>query len=150
MGEFCINTPHRAEALLRVTRLIPAREEREATSVRVGILELLAPARAPSWKQSIEHYLTTKQHASIMPQAIAVWCRQLGHEVFYATYYGQGDPKKQLPDDLDVVFIGSITRSSALSYAFVKTLPAGEDSHGSLADPTRNPFPTTASGSSTW
>ena len=88
--------------------------------MRVGILELLAPARATSWKQSIEHYLTTKQHASIMPQAIAVWCRQLGHEVFYATYYGQGDPKKQLPDDLDVVFIGSITRSSALSYALSK------------------------------
>ena len=88
--------------------------------MRVGILELLAPARSTSWKQSIELYLTTKQYASIMPQAIAVWCRQLGHQVFYATYYGHGDPKEQLPDDLDMVFIGCITRSSALAYALAK------------------------------
>ena len=78
------------------------------------------PGQATSWKQSVEHYLTTKQYASIMPQAIAVWCRQLGHQVFYATYYGQTDPKKLLPNDLDVVFIGCITRSSALSYALAK------------------------------
>ena len=88
--------------------------------MKIGILELLSPARTTTWRQSIEDYLTIKQYVSIMPQAIAVWCRQLGHQVFYATYYGHGDPKKQLPDDLDVVFIGAITRSSALSYALAK------------------------------
>ena len=40
--------------------------------MRIGILELLAPGRTSGWKQSTEHYLTTKQYASIMPQAIAV------------------------------------------------------------------------------
>ena len=88
--------------------------------MRIGILELLAPGRTSGWKQSTEHYLTTKQYASIMPQAIAVWCRQLGHQVFYDTYYGHGDPKKLLPNDLDVVFIGTITKSSALAYALAK------------------------------
>ncbi len=68
----------------------------------------------------MEHYSTTKQYASVMPQAIAVWCRQLGHEVFYASHYGHGDPKKFLPNDLDVVFITGITMSSAMSYALAK------------------------------
>ena len=88
--------------------------------MRVGVLELLLPSRAASWKEAADHYFTTKQHASIMPQAITAWCRQLGHQVFYATYYGQGDPKKRLPDDLDVVFIAAFTTSSALAYALAK------------------------------
>jgi radical SAM superfamily enzyme YgiQ (UPF0313 family) len=55
-----------------------------------------------------------------MPQAIAVWCRQLGHQVFYATWYGHGDPKERLPKDLDVVFIACVTQASALAYALAK------------------------------
>ena len=61
-----------------------------------------------------------RQMSSIMPQAIAVWCRQSGHAVFYATYYGQADPKRLLPDDLDVVFIATCTQASPLAYALAK------------------------------
>ena len=84
------------------------------------MLELLSPSRATSWKQAVGDYLTTKQYASIMPQAIAVWCRQAGHQTFYATYYGRGDPKEKLPDDLDVVFVAAITKYSALAYVLAK------------------------------
>ncbi|MEE9198904.1 MAG: radical SAM protein, partial [Dehalococcoidia bacterium] len=55
-----------------------------------------------------------------MPQTISVWCRELGHQVFYATYFGQKDPKQLLPDDLDVVFISTYTQASALGYALAK------------------------------
>jgi radical SAM superfamily enzyme YgiQ (UPF0313 family) len=55
-----------------------------------------------------------------MPQAISVWCRNLGHEVFYATYFGNGDPKHLLPNDLDIVFISTYTQASALAYALAK------------------------------
>ena len=103
----------------RIAQTFAATKE-ERHIVRIGVLELLAPVRGSGWKQSVENYLTTKQYFSIMPQAIAVWCRQLGHQVFYATYYGRGDPKKQLPDELDVVFIACTTRFSALSYALAK------------------------------
>jgi hypothetical protein len=51
--------------------------------------------------------LITKQYASVTPQAVAVWSRQLGHETFYAPYYGLGDPGSQLPTDLDIVFVAS-------------------------------------------
>jgi radical SAM superfamily enzyme YgiQ (UPF0313 family) len=55
-----------------------------------------------------------------MPQAISVWCRNLGHEVFYTTYFGNKDPKHLLPNDLDIVFISTYTQASALAYALAK------------------------------
>ena len=88
--------------------------------MRVGILDLLAASRTTRLTPAIGQYMITKQYASIMPQAIAVWCRQLGHQSFYASYYGRGDPKKLLPDDLDVVFIACYTQASALGYALAK------------------------------
>jgi len=65
-------------------------------------------------------FFGTKQYASIMPQAVSVWCRELGHDVHYATYWGQRDPKELLPDDLDVVFISAYTRASALAYGLAR------------------------------
>ena len=88
--------------------------------MRIGILELLTLHRTTSWRAAAEGHFTTKLSTSIMPQAISVWCRELGHEVFYATYHGQTDPKDLLPDDLDIVFIACITRSSSLAYALAK------------------------------
>ena len=84
--------------------------------MRVGILDILAlPARRPA--DRAYHLLITKQFASITPQAISVWCRRRGHQTFYATYYGTGDPRRLLPHDLDIVFIASYTQASAMAYA---------------------------------
>ena len=83
--------------------------------MKIGVIELLAGGGSPTWRQTVEGFLTTKQYASIMPQAVAVWARQLGHQVHYATYYGLGDPKRKLPADLDLVFISAYTKDSALS-----------------------------------
>jgi radical SAM superfamily enzyme YgiQ (UPF0313 family) len=88
--------------------------------MRIGVLELLNPAINTPWTQKGYAHVILKQNASIMPQAISVWCRDLGHEVFYATYYGQKDPKRLLPDDLDLVFISAHTQASALAYALAK------------------------------
>lgn len=87
--------------------------------MRVGILDILAP---PAHRPVELGYrlLMTKQFASITPQAIAVWCRRLGHETFYATYYGLGHPHRLLPADLDVVFIACYTQVSHLAYALAK------------------------------
>jgi radical SAM superfamily enzyme YgiQ (UPF0313 family) len=84
--------------------------------MRVGILDILAlPARHPA--DISYHLLITKQFASITPQSIAVWCRHLGHETFYATYSGVGAAHRLLPPDLDIVFIACYTQASALAYA---------------------------------
>ncbi len=87
--------------------------------MKVGILDLLAlPARHPA--DVAYHLVMTKQYASVTPQAVSVWSRQLGHETFYATYYGVGDPGRRLPPDLDIVFITSYTQASAMAYALAK------------------------------
>ena len=88
--------------------------------MRIGILDLLRVDSTRRWDHTVYNYLVTKQYASIMPQAISVWCRNLGHEVFYATYFGHKDPKQLLPNDLDVVFISTYTQASALAYALAK------------------------------
>jgi hypothetical protein len=88
--------------------------------LKIGVIELLAAGCSPTWRQTVEDFLTTKQYASIMPQNVAVWARQLGHQVHYATFYGQGDPKIKLPSDLDYVFMSVYTKDSALSYALAK------------------------------
>ncbi len=87
--------------------------------MRVGVLDVLTTP-ALGWSDAAYHLVITKQYASIMPQAIAVWCRELGHRTHYASYYGLGDPLRLLPDDLDVVFIATYTQASALAYALAK------------------------------
>ena len=84
--------------------------------MRIGILDILA---LPSHRAAdrFYHLLLTKQFASITPQAISVWCRRMGHQTFYATYYGAGDAHRLLPSDLDVVFIASYTQASPIAYA---------------------------------
>lgn len=89
--------------------------------MRIGVIEILkaSPARG-LLQRRYSHYII-KQYASVMPQAVSVWCRQLGHEVHYATYYGQEDPRSLLPNDLDLVFVATYTQASALAYALAKT-----------------------------
>jgi radical SAM superfamily enzyme YgiQ (UPF0313 family) len=84
--------------------------------VQVGILELLAmPAQGRM--EAPYDFLMVRQFASVTPQAIACWCRRLGHRVFYAIYHGLGSPERLLPDDLDIVFISAYTQASPLAYA---------------------------------
>ena len=87
--------------------------------MRVGVLDILA-IPSQDWSNTIYNTILTKQYASVTPQAISVWCRQLGHETFYATYYGVGDLDKLLPPDLDVVFIACYTQVSPIAYALAK------------------------------
>jgi hypothetical protein len=55
--------------------------------------------------------------ASIMPQVISVWCEQEGHDVRLVCYTGLEDLLRELPADLDVLFIGAFTQSAQLAYA---------------------------------
>jgi hypothetical protein len=55
--------------------------------------------------------------ASIMPQVIATWCEELGHEVRLECYTGFEDLSSILPRDIDVLFIGAFTQAAQLSYA---------------------------------
>jgi hypothetical protein len=55
--------------------------------------------------------------ASIMPQAVAVWCEEAGHQVSFICSTGFEDLPRRLPEGLDVVFIGAFTQAARLAYA---------------------------------
>jgi hypothetical protein len=55
--------------------------------------------------------------ASIMPQAVAAWCESEGHDVSFRCYTGFEDLTSELPDGVDLVFIGAFTEAAFLAYA---------------------------------
>ncbi len=55
--------------------------------------------------------------ASIMPQVIAVWCEQAGHNVRYVCYTGFEDIAQEVLGPADVVFIGAFTQAAHTAYA---------------------------------
>jgi radical SAM superfamily enzyme YgiQ (UPF0313 family) len=88
--------------------------------MKIGILELLSYTVTSEWGAYVPIWNLRRQFYSVMPQVISVWCRELGHEVTYRTYFGQDDPMSLLPTDLDVVFIATSTQACALAYAMAK------------------------------
>ncbi len=81
--------------------------------LRIGVLDLVtkAPTRA-LWARAMNANL-----ASIMPQVVATWCEQEGHDVNLVCYTGFEDLETVLPEDVDIIFIGSFTQAAQLSYA---------------------------------
>ena len=55
--------------------------------------------------------------ASIMPQVVAVWCEQLGHDVQYVCYTGTEQFSQELLDETDVLIIGAFSRAAQAAYA---------------------------------
>lgn len=60
--------------------------------------------------------LMSPNFASIMPQAVAVWCEELGHEVRYDCYTGCED-LTALAGETDVLILGAFTQAAYLAYA---------------------------------
>lgn len=81
--------------------------------LRIGIIDLVTkhPTRS-MWAR-----VMFPNFASIMPQAIAAWCEQAGHDVKLICYTGLEDLSAELPEDVDVVFIGAFSHAAQLAYA---------------------------------
>ncbi len=99
-----------------------SRKKGMCLNMKIGVLDLLCEDARGSLARMPHDYLVVKQYAGVMSQAVSVWCRNLGHHVFYATYYGQKDPLKLLPNDLDAVFLSCFSKGSGLAYALAKIL----------------------------
>lgn len=81
--------------------------------LRVGVLDLVAKAPTTSLYARLMH----ANLASIMPQAIAVWCEEEGHEVRLICYTGFEDLTKLIPQDIDLLLVTAFTQAAQLSYA---------------------------------
>jgi hypothetical protein len=81
--------------------------------LRIGIIDLVAKGPTRGWFARVMH----ANLASIMPQVIAVWCEQAGHDVTFVCYTGVENLVEALPDNVDLVFIGAFTEAAQLAYA---------------------------------
>ena len=79
----------------------------------IGIIDLVA--KAPT--RTMWMRVMGANFVSIMPQVVATWCEQQGHDVTLVTYTGRENLIEQLPKQVDLVFISSFTEAALLSYA---------------------------------
>ena len=84
----------------------------------IGIVDLIAKAPMRTmWMR-----VMGANFVSIMPQVIATWCEEQGHEVTLLTYTGRENLVEELPREVDLVFISSFTEAALLSYALSNLL----------------------------
>ena len=81
--------------------------------LRVGVIDLVTkgPTRA------LYARVMNANLASIMPQVVGVWCEAEGHEVTFVCYTGLENLVDELPDQVDLIFIGAFTEAALLAYA---------------------------------
>ena len=88
--------------------------------MKIGIVDILTDSAPRGLRDRLYGTVMRKQFMNIMPQAVAAWCRQMGHDVYYSTYYGQGDLLSLVPAELDVLFVSSYSHASSLAYIISK------------------------------
>lgn len=81
--------------------------------LRIGVIDLVtkAPTRA------LYARVMNANLASIMPQVVATWCEEEGHDVTFICYTGFENLVEELPENVDLVFIGAFTQAAQLAYA---------------------------------
>jgi hypothetical protein len=81
--------------------------------LRVGVIDLVSQGPTNTlWARVMNANLS-----SIMPQVVAVWCQQAGHDVTMLCYTGMEQLENELPENLDLVFIGAFTEAALVAYA---------------------------------
>ncbi len=81
--------------------------------LRIGVIDLVSQGPTSAlWARVMNANLS-----SIMPQVVAVWCKRAGHDVSMLCYTGFENLEKELPRDLDLVFVGAFTESALVAYA---------------------------------
>ena len=81
--------------------------------LKIGIIDLVCKGPANTLWAKIMH----ANLASIMPQVIATWCEQEGHEVTLICYTGYEDLRKEIPQGVNLVFISAFTQAALHAYA---------------------------------
>ena len=87
----------------------------------VGIVDLVGKVST----QTLWARIMYANLANIMPQAIASWCEQEGHEVTFVCYTGPENLAEVIPQNVDIVFIGAYTHAAQLAYALSNRFRAG-------------------------
>ena len=81
--------------------------------LRIGIIDLVTKGPTKALWARVMH----ANFASIMPQAVAVWCEEQGHDVTLICYTGLENLLEDQLEGIDLVFIGAFTQAAQLAYA---------------------------------
>ena len=87
--------------------------ETRTRRLRIAVVDLVARSPTRALYARVMH----ANLASIMPQVIAVWCEESGHDVKLVCYTGFEDITELVPRDIDLLIIGAFTQAAQLSYA---------------------------------
>ena len=81
--------------------------------LKIGVIDILGKSQTKkAWSRFIR-----ANNTSIMPQVLAVWCQELGHDVSMAYYNGPEVMAGSIPDDVDMVFVNAFSQNAMLAYA---------------------------------
>jgi len=81
--------------------------------LRIAIIELVTKGTTRTLYSSVMH----ANLAGIMPQIVAVWCEEEGHDVTFVCCTHRENLTAEIPTDVDLVFISSFTQAAQLAYA---------------------------------
>ncbi len=85
--------------------------------MRIGIIDVVTNSAKSSFWGKMMH----GNYAGVMPQAVAVWCEEQGHEVDYRLYAEEKDLKGCV-QEYGLAFIVSFTQSAPMAYALSNLL----------------------------
>src|SRR5262245_12308582 len=88
--------------------------------LRIGVIDLVS--KAPT--RSLYARMMNANVSTIMPQVVAAWCAEEGHDVAFLCYTGFEDLLAELPDDTDLVFVSAFTHAGQTAYALSRFLQA--------------------------
>ena len=83
------------------------------SKLRVGIVDLVSKGPTKALYAKMMH----ANLASIMPQVLGVWCEEAGHDVSFVCFTGLEDLVEELPEDIDLLFVGAFSQGAQLAYA---------------------------------
>lgn len=102
----------------------------------VAVVDLVTKAPNPG----LYGRVMNANYAGVMPQIVALWCEQEGHEVSYICYTGVEDLSNQLPDEVDLLFVTAFSQSAMLAYA-LSNLYRSKGSVTALGGPHARSYP---------
>jgi len=80
---------------------------------KICVIDLVAKAPTRALYARVMH----ANLASIMPQVVATWCEEDGHDVSFICYTGRENLRDELPDRVDLIFISAFSEAAQLAYA---------------------------------
>lgn len=86
--------------------------------LRIGVIDLVTKAPTRALFARVMH----ANLVSIMPQVVATWCEEEGHDVTFVCYTGFENLLEELPENVDLVFIGAFSQAAQLAYALSNLL----------------------------